>query len=96
MKHWIRFLPEVGNPILQRAEDIDNLKAQIARLTVALELAEAEALKAVREHWTAKDIRDAKRLAKQDAEADERVRAIKAGEITEGPAGLAAMLPKVG
>jgi len=66
-KHWLRFLPEVGNPFLRRAErleakrqDIRDMEACLRQLRVELAQAEEEAEREASRLWSDLEIKCAK------------------------------------
>ncbi|MDJ0513112.1 MAG: hypothetical protein QNJ62_06680 [Methyloceanibacter sp.] len=71
-KHWLRNLPECGEPLLKRAGGIEDLWKQIEQLQAQLAIAENEALQETRPDWSLKEVNYAHRYSMADAAWIER------------------------
>lgn len=67
MRHWLRFLPEVGNPFLKRAskleaqqQDIADMETCLAQLRAELAQAELEAEREASRLWSELEIKGAR------------------------------------
>lgn len=59
MKHWIRFLPNVGHPFLARADEIEALDAKVIRSVKRRDECERDVSASALGNWTEDEIRQA-------------------------------------
>lgn len=59
MKHWIRFLPNVGDAFLARAKELEDLSAKIVKATRRREEVERDVWHSAHGDWTEDEIRAA-------------------------------------
>jgi hypothetical protein len=59
-KHWIRFLPNVGEPFLARAKEIEDLNAKGMRALERRDKCEREVSASALGDWTEDEIREAR------------------------------------